>query len=206
MLLDYGSTDGLGHWVRTALLEALRDGRLKYFRAEMRRWHMSRAKNIAHRLGTRTVLCNLDADNFAPAGFGDWLREVFLGGPAVTHADHQSYGGGYGRIALLREDFLRLGGYDERLIGWGYDDEDLRRRAIASGLRSVVAPLPFITFLRHSHAIRLLVPGAKTQEEDLAFGRAISHRSLAEGRLRANVGKEWGRALVRRFDEELILS
>jgi hypothetical protein len=51
-----------------------------------------------------------------------------------------------------------------------------------------------------------LVPGAKTQEEDLSFGRTISHRSLAEGRLRANAGMAWGRILVRRFDGKLLLS
>jgi hypothetical protein len=206
VLLDYGSTDGLGDWVRMALLDALRDGRLKYFRAETSRWHVSHAKNVAHRLATRRVVCNLDADNFAPAGFADWLREVFLDGPAITHGDAHSYGGGYGRIALFKEDFLRLGGYDERFVGWSYDDEDLRRRAMASGQRAVVTPAPFITFLHHSHAIRQFAPGATTQEEDLAFGRAISRGSLAQGRLRANQGQVWGRALVRCFDGELVVS
>src|SRR5262249_15382431 len=147
-----------------------RDGRLKYHRCEINRWHVSHAKNVAHRLATRPVVCNLDADNFAPAGFGEWLRNAFLNGPIIAHAapTEESWGGGFGRLALTKEDFLRMGGYDERCVGWSYDDWDLLRRTIATGMPEVTIPERFIRFLTHEDSLRRFAPGTTNRDEDLA--------------------------------------
>ena len=37
--------------------------------------------------------------------------------------------------AVHRADFDRVNGFDERFVGWGYEDEDLARRLRASGVR-----------------------------------------------------------------------
>jgi hypothetical protein len=206
VLLDYGSTDGLADWVRTALIAACRDGRLRYHRCEMLRWHVSHAKNVAHRLASRPVVCNVDADNFAPSGFGEWLRTACLSGPLIAHAApiDESWGGGFGRLALFKEDFLRMGGYDERCVGWSYDDWDLLRRTIATRIPAVTIPEQFIRFLTHDDVLRRFAPGTTNRDEDLAFGRALSTGSIAAGRFQANLGRAWGRALVRSFDGQLI--
>jgi hypothetical protein len=40
-----------------------------------------------------------------------------------------------GNIGIWRSDFERVNGYDENFIGWGGEDDDLRRRLAAAGLR-----------------------------------------------------------------------
>jgi glycosyltransferase involved in cell wall biosynthesis len=38
-------------------------------------------------------------------------------------------------IALWRSDFERINGFDERFVGWGFEDRDLQRRLEQAGLR-----------------------------------------------------------------------
>jgi hypothetical protein len=39
-----------------------------------------------------------------------------------------------GFIAVAKNDFLRINGYDERFFGWGWDDDDLYRRLVSNGV------------------------------------------------------------------------
>jgi hypothetical protein len=47
--------------------------------------------------------------------------------------------GFYGRIAMSKDNFMKLGGYDEHMKGWGREDGNLIMRALAMGL----VPQPF---------------------------------------------------------------
>ncbi len=40
-----------------------------------------------------------------------------------------------GNIGIARRDYQRVNGYDENFIGWGAEDDDLRRRLTATGIR-----------------------------------------------------------------------
>ena len=37
--------------------------------------------------------------------------------------------------SLLKEDYININGYDEKYIGWGYEDDDFGNRLTASGVR-----------------------------------------------------------------------
>lgn len=129
------------------VLAAIDSGRLIYARTnEPKNFHHSHAKNMAHRLAKGDVICNLDSDNFTGAGFAAALKVFFekdlnrIFSPSVKlmHAVDPTTSGFFGRIALSRENFVRLGGYDEHLrknnddkdnLGWGGEDNDLLRRA-----------------------------------------------------------------------------
>lgn len=45
--------------------------------------------------------------------------------------------GGKSQIAIHRENFMKIGGFDERIFGWGYDDSDLYHRFCLSGLTPI---------------------------------------------------------------------
>jgi len=47
--------------------------------------------------------------------------------------------GGKSQIAVLKKNFLEIGGYDERIFGWGYEDSDLYFRLTQNGLTSILA-------------------------------------------------------------------
>jgi len=40
-----------------------------------------------------------------------------------------------GLASILKEDILRVNGYDEQFVGWGNEDDDLGRRLYAAGIR-----------------------------------------------------------------------
>src|SRR5207245_8862661 len=83
VLLDYDSQDGLSNWVRSALMSEIRSGRLRFLQLDEgpQPWHITRAKNIAHRWAQNQIVCNLDADNWVVPGYSAWLREVLAEGP-----------------------------------------------------------------------------------------------------------------------------
>jgi len=141
-LVDYNSGDDLGSFLRTQD-EHRRAERLLIFRtSQPASFHMSRAKNTAHRLALRRqpdVLFSLDADNFlhrdtlvAIADLFSRKRQAFLHNWSGRWGD-----GTMGRIAIRTEDWLRLGGYDEEFLPMSWQDADLMTRCRAAGLQYV---------------------------------------------------------------------
>lgn len=97
-----------------------------------RHWVLSRAYNLAARAASYTRLLKLDCDtrlalDFFPAHplprsefySGDWrqLRSE------VTDELHVN-----GLLYVYRDDFLATGGYDERIVTYGWDDSDISER------------------------------------------------------------------------------
>lgn len=95
-------------------------------------WVLSRAYNLAARLASYTRLMKVDCDTFMEAGFfdshplpegtfyaGDW-RQLSSG---VTNELHVN-----GLMYVKRDDFLSVGGYDERITTYGWDDSDIAER------------------------------------------------------------------------------
>jgi hypothetical protein len=192
VLLDYNSPDGLKDWIlgdRT-LKPHREDGTLRYVSFPgAGKFNPAPAKNMACRAATGDILCNLDGDNFLGPGFAAMLAHTFRETPsalvvpalALFLNKTQEECGFYGRIALRKEDFFRLGGYDEtRWKGWGPEDDDFINRATAMGL----APRPFHdpAFTRtivHANAVRV-VRGSpeevKTQEQKIT-GKFNVHKT-----------------------------
>jgi hypothetical protein len=138
-VVDYHSVDDLGPFLR-AQVEHRRAGRLLTFRTEEpTSFHMSRAKNAAHRLALRRrphLLFNLDADNFLHRDTLTAIADLFLRRRDVyLHNWSGQWGDGtMGRIAMRAEDWLGLGGYDETFLPMSWQDADLMTRCRAVGL------------------------------------------------------------------------
>ena len=84
--------------------------------ASGRPWHLSVAKNIAHRLATGSVLVNLDCDNLIGDAI-DVVRRFFDQGCKILHmwsGIHRD--GTCGRIAVAKDVFYKLQGYDESFL------------------------------------------------------------------------------------------
>jgi hypothetical protein len=138
-VVDYNSGDDLGPLLR-AQDHHRSAGRLLSFRTdEPTSFHMSQAKNTAHRLALRRqpdILFNLDADNVlhrdtmtAIADLFSRKRDVYLHNWSGRWGD-----GTMGRIAMRAEDWVRLGGYDEAFLPMSWQDADLMTRCRAAGL------------------------------------------------------------------------
>ncbi len=134
VLLNYNSQDGLDEWARNHLLELIDQGIVKYYHTTQPRYYIStHAKNVAHKLASGDILCNLDADNFILPGFCEFVVDNLQSHRAILLAspqDPQGNIGTAGKVAVRREHFYSVNGYDEELnLGWGCDDTNFHYRA-----------------------------------------------------------------------------
>lgn len=154
VLLDYGSRDGLGDWVRERFGAELASGLLRYARTdEPTVYHPAHAKNVAFRLARGDILFNLDADNFIGEDTCERLDALFAEGPQRFAVSSVQPDVG-GRLGFLRSDFAALGGWDERYQGWSIADFDLCERA-RDGLGLTQVDFVSGSALRHDDAERV---------------------------------------------------
>jgi len=165
VLLDYGSTDDLQEYVRNDLKEYIKSGKVKFVSSNGHLYyHMSRAKNMAHMASTGDIICNLDSDNITGKGFASWVikkfkknKDIVICSNDSNLVDEEEVGmrGAFGRIALLRENYLKLKGYDEDFIE-NVDDLNLISRAEDMGLKRVDIPKKYLKAVQHNDAVRIV--------------------------------------------------
>ena len=104
------------------------DDRLRLVRVDGERdWHLCRAYNLALQLACGDVLFKLDADCWPQPDLD----------PAALRRDGSlcSFGSGpdgrLGQWILDRSLLEAVGGFNEFLVGYGFDDKDLRARVMA---------------------------------------------------------------------------
>jgi hypothetical protein len=207
ILVDYSSPDGLEEWVAMNFRSEIKTGRLVHFKVpEKTRFFVAHAKNIAHHLARGSVVCNVDADNFVDWEFTGFLDALFSKRERVFL---RSQGGlaAFGRIAMLKCDFLTLGGYDEEMSqGWGYEDNDLIARMKLYGLKEIkLTPGAYMPrTIHHSDSERVRFYPEKNKMASRGSHRRISLDRLGRGEYQVNKGKLWGRAEgIRNFTEQL---
>jgi len=139
ILVDFGSTDGLQEWIIENFEQEIQEGYLKYYYTEeLPYWHVCIAKNTAHVLSENDIVVNLDCDNFTGKDGGRYVLENMLKHGIHDTVIHQFSGdvfdGSHGRIALSRENFVGIGGYDESFEPMGYESKDLLTRLVSTGI------------------------------------------------------------------------
>ena len=132
VIVNYNSTDET-HGFLTQKLQQMSNRVVYVNEYSGRKWHASVAKNVAHVNATGDVLVNLDCDNFIGNSL-NIIREKFSKGTQVLHMwSGTNYDGTYGRIAITKELFHKINGYDERMYPMGAQDDDLKNRAAKFG-------------------------------------------------------------------------
>jgi hypothetical protein len=163
VVLDYGSTDDLREWLRAEMRAELASGRLVLYSYRYDGpFRMAHAKNMAHRLGMREgaeILANVDADNFTGFGFAQYVADVM-----TSHANgYMAVGaivkgvtprGLCGRIVVTADQFLQLGGYDERFETWSPDDKDFNQRLRRLGYEPQEIHWAYMDCVRHNDKMR----------------------------------------------------
>ena len=155
VLLDYNSQDGLADWVKDNLMPYIEQGKLAYYRTtEPDHFDRSHSKNVAHRIASGDILCNLDADNYTGKGFADYVCRKFSENPHTYLVPDQKLldgdWGAFGRICLKKADFNALRGYDESFTGWGLEDTDFLYRLKGLGLEEAYIEDPrFLQQMEH---------------------------------------------------------
>lgn len=155
ILLDYNSGDDLEAWVLENMSSYIASGKLIYYKTtEPLYFHMSHSKNMAAKLGTGDIVCNVDADNYTGQGFASYINDVFSNGENLLLAAEQSANemliwDVFGRICVRKDDFVQIGGYDENMLHYGFEDSDFVNRLRMNGLQRKGIPGEFLTAITH---------------------------------------------------------
>jgi hypothetical protein len=126
IVVDYGCPQGTADWVAEnhSLVRVIRVDDDPMF-------NQCRARNLGAIAARTPVFCFVDADimlapDFSSGILRDCRDKTFLRAQPVTIET-------WGTFACRREDFWRVGGYDEVYEGWGASPEDLFLRLAAAG-------------------------------------------------------------------------
>ena len=119
LIIDWSSTTP----VDPALLPD--DSRIRLIRVDGEsQWQLARAYNFAMARAQAEVILKLDADC--------WITQVQSPWSALKSGHYRRYaapsGGLNGLFMIRRSDFFAVGGFNEYLTGYGFDDKDLYQR------------------------------------------------------------------------------
>lgn len=196
VVLDYGSTDDVETWIRSNFVDEIGAGLLQFHRVDWpTTFHISHAKNSVHRLARGEIVCSVDADSFLLPDYVVKLREHLSPGQTnflrLKSPDAKAHFSLWGRIALRREHFIRLGGYEELLQGYGYEDSHLIERALLMRLNEVSLHHSLGYCLEHYDVTRTENYGDKsmwgTHDKNVEIGLKAAERGFY-----ANQGRAWG--------------
>eukprot|EP00172_Hildenbrandia_rubra_P002537 Plantae.Rhodophyta-Hildenbrandia_rubra.ctg3438.p1 GENE.Plantae.Rhodophyta-Hildenbrandia_rubra.ctg3438~~Plantae.Rhodophyta-Hildenbrandia_rubra.ctg3438.p1 ORF type:complete len:739 (+),score=100.20 Plantae.Rhodophyta-Hildenbrandia_rubra.ctg3438:301-2517(+) len=139
ILVDWSSSPPLKD-----LVDSIRgsDSRVKLIRVDgEKRWVLSRAYNLAIKAASRDKIIRTDCDYSIGRNFlkshnlttnGPKGSRFFAGDYRQARNENEVHLNG--AVFINRADFLRIGGYDERIQTYGWDDEDLYGRLTKAGV------------------------------------------------------------------------
>ena len=134
------------------------DPRIRLLRVEGEAgWNLCRAYNFAVARARGDWILKLDADTWPMPDFDPVSAALRPSGE--EQADPCAFGSGpegrKGQFLLSRQLFVAVGGFNEHLIGYGFDDKDLQARlAVHRGRDAAAIPEAWIGVIPHSDAER----------------------------------------------------
>ncbi len=162
VVLNYNSKDDMDNWIKNNMSSHLESGLLRYYKTEEPEYFsIAHSKNMATKLATGDIICNIDADNFAGPDYVKWVGESFEAtGPntviTTIRKDAIPYRDQGGKLCFSKALFQAVHGYDESLIGYGMDDVDFSNRLEnAGGQRVFIEQEKYLRYIAHSFEERL---------------------------------------------------
>jgi predicted glycosyltransferase involved in capsule biosynthesis len=204
-LVNYGSKDDLDDFVKNNLMDHINNNKLKYVKVldNIEFFHHARAKNIGIKLSNADIIFNSDAEWFSNASLFELIFEEFTTGQEKKTLH---IGGRGGAIVNYKKHIIQVGGYDEDMIGWGFEDSDLFNR-FRYGFdfehkRTSFEPFTHsIREMRRSHPPR---DSTNVPQDRIRNNRALHKQKMERKIYLANQNKAWGSAKVLiNFKEEL---
>lgn len=186
-VVDLGSRDDTVEWLRFLARD---NPQLRWASQQLEPLHFAKAYNRCHRFGTGEILASIDADNVIGPKYCEFVRDTIEADTlAIVHAWTGDWlDGTCGRLAVHRDLFERVGGYDESFEPIGVQDLDFRDRCQAAGGRIVLSKDPDVVghaiFTRIEDKMQHLPSLSYTHSNQCNAKRTIAN--LAAGRFRAN--------------------
>ena len=121
-------------------------------------WVLSRAYNVAFNQTHRSIVAKLDCDYIVKPELFDaheistksaWYYTGYYMNSRTPNEVHLN-----GALLVRRDHFKRVGGYDERIQTYGYDDEDLYSRLENLNIERRNVSYDYIGHISHRDAVR----------------------------------------------------
>ena len=152
IVVDYDCPEATGDWVARNYpqVKVVRTGSQPVFEA-------ARARNLGAAVAESPRLCFVDADVCLADGFAEEIGRLLA--PRRFLRAHPVVNEIFGTIVCWRDDFQRIGGFDEVMQGWGNEDIDLLFRLELAGSRvgsypaALLQPIPHADELRVKHHV-----------------------------------------------------
>lgn len=211
ILLNYNSKDNLDDWVVENLSDDIEKKIVKYYKTTDPVYFVaSHAKNIAYKMATGDLICNLDADNFILKGFCDFVLDEFQKNKNIIlvsdSKDINGHQGCCGKIICKKEDFYNVNGYDENIyLGWGMDDTNFQARCrLYNNLEMVAIDKKWSSCIRHSNIVRTKNFQLKDYSLSMSMSVEITRSACENKDYIANKDIHWGKAnLIENFYKQI---
>lgn len=215
VILNYNSKDKLEEWIKKNMMKHIESGRVVYYKTEEPEYFdMSHAKNIVSKLATGDIINNLDADNYAFDNRGKNVHKI----PKISWAHYlnkianefkekvifiKSNRVPHGRLGFYKNEFVELlGGYDENLKGYGYEDFDLVERALALGFTFCPWRYYYSRIRTGSEMINKNLKEYHKTTKQINLEKAAAN--IEKKIFKTNTHRHWGKAkLIKNFKEEM---
>lgn len=203
VLLNYNSKDDLDEWTRKNLMSYIEKGIVNYYHTiEPIYYSMTHSRNVQFKLAQGEIVTNVDSDHFVHKGFANRLNVLANNFPnkVIFMKSRQK---NRGRLGFYKREFYELGGYDENIKDYGFDDSDILYRANALGYKAAKFTGEFFTAIgdgtRHQKVENYRNPDWKYNQR---LNTLISLLNLVGKQNVANVGKSWGTGkFIKNFKE-----
>ena len=198
VIVDYNSQDGLYDWAKAHLKPWINLGIVKYCRTRIPQYFSAtHAKNIAHKQATGDIVCNLDADNFIMENFCEYLKSAFTQPNIVFYSPSLDASGNHGccgKIAVRKEHFLSVNGYDEEQnSGWGWEDVSFRYRVKEfNNLTLFCSDIKWNCVMSHSNEERTRNFQVKNIIESEEWSKKRLMELSVKNEYIVNTTKQWG--------------
>lgn len=144
VLVDYGCPQGAGEWAKSTHPSV----KVVYHDADSG-FSASKARNLGAQAVVADWIFFVDCDILIAPDFVAYLRSRLTECRYYRAEEHgRNERVAYGSFVVLRDDFTRVGGYDEMYRGWGCEDDDVFFRLTSIGTRLSEFPSRFLTELK----------------------------------------------------------
>lgn len=162
VLLDYNSKDGMGEWVHKNMNHYIKNGLVTYYHTTTPKvFNHSHSKNMAFKLATGDIVCNVNADHFTGKDFANYVNELYnrANDIVITPVDFFKKKPNYklpsdvmGKVCVKKSDFYKVTGFDEKMGAYGFEDYDFINRLELAGLKlSFIENREFLKFINHDN-------------------------------------------------------
>jgi hypothetical protein len=213
ILLSYGFDDDLDDYVnkhiipfanefnRKKILEGYTDLLdFNYYQVDAEYFHMSKSKNLVHRLGKGDIGFTLEADTrITISVIGDVLKlyegDYYIGS---HYTDNFVY-------AFKMEHFYKVGGFDETFQGWGWEDVDLRQRMQMIGLKYYQILPQSLEVLSHSDELRFRSYAPEYRSECREDSIRIFEEHKINNIIKVNINGFAEHTVIKNFNESFVI-